>query len=398
MPQYSSSVASLQAMQSRVMLQRPGIDRNLVIALLNERQRQAINRKINWSSLLQRTVISFPQAYTTGTINVTTGSTTVTGVGTNWPVSDVVNTTIQETIKAPMTTWVTPASLAGITKNTLLYVDSGGPYPEVVPVLDILQGHIQCPFAYTHTGPFAATASSLSNMQLQLNSVNPIFSVNAITSPTSLIMDVPWGQVSSTGNAYQIRLIYVPVAPNSTQPYSVKELIAVVDPYQQITLRLNVSQEELDTYDPNRTSTDSPNCVASLGPNLNGQFLWEIYPAPTTPWQLNVLYHCQWPDLRLPADMPPSFLDPTVLIMGALADAFRTPCPRPPENKDPFFSVETANVYEARFEQAMIEAMTADEGLYQRAFTWNFAQTWGGVSPGAQWLQSHDLSAAMGDY
>ena len=398
MPQYSSFVASLQAMQSRVMLQRPGIDRNLVVAVLNERMRQVIDRKPNWSSLLQRTVISFPQAYTTGTVNLTNGSTAVVGVGTNWPVSDVVNTTIQETIKAPMTAWVTPASLAGITKNTLLYVDAGGPYPEIVPVLDIFSGHIQCPFAYTHTGPFTATASSLSNLQIQFNSVNPIFTINAITSSTGLILDNPWGQVTSTGNAYTARLIYVPVAPNSTQPYNVKELVSVVDPFQQTKLRLNVSQEELNTFDPNRTSTDSPDCVASLGPNLNGNFLWEIYPAPTVPWQLNALYHCQWPDMRLPSDTPPSFLNPNVLIMGALADAFRTPCPRPPENKDPFFNMDAAQIYEARFDQAVIEAMNSDVGLYQRAFQWNYAQTWGGLSMGSFWEQTHDDDAAMGNY
>ena len=389
MPQYS---ATLQSMQSRVLLQRPGLDRNLAQAFLNERLRQAIDRKPNWSGLLQRTVLSIPTAYTAGTINVTTGSANVVGVNTNWPVSDVINTTITEAIKAPGVYWVTPASMVGFTQDTVLYVDAGGPYPEVVPILDTLNGHVRCPFAFVHDAGFTATMSSLANLQLRLNSINPPFSINAVTSPTSLILDNSWGQASFTGMSYQALLMYTSFgAP-------VKELVVVNDPVQQITLRLQVSQEELNQYDPNRTATDSPQCIASLGPNLNRNMLWEIYPPQHTAWQLNCLMHIQAPELRLPSDMPPPFLNSNVLVMGALADAFRTPCPRPPDNKDLFFSLENAAEYERRFDQAVIECMNSDEGLYQRAFSWNYSQTFGGMSMGSSWLQSHSMEAMMGDY
>jgi hypothetical protein len=96
--------------------------------------------------------------------------------------------------------------------------------------------------------------------------------------------------------------------------------------------------------------------------------------------------------------MPPPFLNSNMLIMGALADAFRTPCPRPPDNKDPFFSMENAAEFERRFDQAVVEAMNSDESLYQRAFSWNYAQTFGGMSMGASFLQTHDLDAMTGNY
>jgi hypothetical protein len=389
MPQYN---ATLQSMQSRVMMQRPGIDRNLVQSFLNERMRQVLDRKPDWSGLLKRTVLSIPNAYTAGQIAVTTGSTTVTGTNTAWPVSDVVNTIVTEQIKAPGSYWVTPASVAGITRDTILYVDSSGPYPEAVPVLDILNGHIFCPFAYVHDAGFSITASSLANRQLRVNSINPVFSVNAVTSPTSLILDNPWGQASTSGMGYQIFMMYTTFGAN------VKELVVVTDPVQQITLRLQVSQEELNQYDPNRTSTNSPQSIANLGPNLNGNMLYEIYPPQITAWQLACLYHAQWPEMRLPQDQPPPFLNSNMLIMGALADAFSTPCPRPPDMKDSFFSMENAQKYEARFEQAVIEAMNADESKYQRAFQWNFAQTFGAAGMGANWNQSHSADAVMGDY
>ena len=388
MPQYN---ATLQSMQSRIMMQRPGIDRNLVQQLLNERMRQALDRKPDWSGLLRRTILSIPNAYTQGTITVTTGSANVTGSGTAWPVSDVVNTTITEQIKAAGTFWVTPASMAGLTRDTLLYVDSGGT-PEVVPVLDILNGHIQCPFAYTHNAGATATASSLTSLQVRVNSISPIFTINAITSPTTLILDNPWGAASSSGMSYQALLIYTTFGAN------VKELVVVTDPVQQVLLRLQVSQEELNQYDVNRTATDSPQCIANLGPNLSGNMLYEVYPPQSSGWQLNVLYHQQWPEMRLPQDQPPPFLNSNVLVMGAMADAFRTPCPRPPDFKDPFFNMENASEYERRFDQAMIEAMNAEESKYQRAFQWNFSQMFGGASAGASFLQSHDMDAIVGNY
>jgi hypothetical protein len=379
-------------MQSRVLLQRPGLDRNLAQAFLNERARQVMDQKLDWAGLLKRTVLSIPTAYTVGQIAVTTGSTTVSGTNTNWPVSDVVNTTVTEAVKAPGTYWTTPASLTGITRDSLLYVDGAGPYPEVVPVLDILAGHIQCPFAFPHDAGFSITASSLAMRQLRVNSINPIFTVYAVTSPTSLILDNPWGQASFTGMAYQILLIYTTFGAN------IKELVVVGDPVQNLMLRLQVSQEEINQYDVNRTSTGSPECIANIGPNINGNMLYEIYPPPATAWQLSVLYHCQWPDMRLPQDQPPPFLNSNMLILGALADAFATPCPRPPDNRDPFFSMENAQRYEARFQQAVIDAMTADEGKYQRAFTWEFSRTFGGMGMGANFEQCHSIDAMMGDY
>ena len=383
---------TLQSMQNRVCKQRIGLDRTLAVDFLNERLRQIIDRKPNWSGLLKRTVLSIPQSYTTGTIAVTTGSNVVTGTGTAWPVSDKVNSNINQEIRAPGTYWVQPNSLTGITSSTLLYADASGSYPEVVTVLDMLAGRIQCNFQYPHNTGFTITASSLSNLQLRVNSINPVFTVQAVTSPTSLIFDNPWGQASQSGMAYQILMMYTTFAPD------VRELIVVCDPVQQIMLRLNVSQEELNMYDPNRTATDSPNLIANLGPNLNGLQMYEIYPPQSTPWQLACLYHAQWKDLRLPNDTPPPGINPNVLIYGALADAFATPCPRPPDMKDNFFNLNTAEMYGRRFEAAVIDCMNGDESRYQQAFTWNYALTFGGMSMGASWEVSHDIDAATGNY
>ena len=389
MPQYS---ATLQSMQSRVLLQRPGLDRNLAQQFLCERVRQVLDRKPNWAGQTKRTVLSIPTAYVAGQIAVSTGSTTVIGTNTNWPVSDAVNTTVTEAVKAPGTYWTTPASLVGITRDTLLYVDSTGT-PEVVPVLDILAGHIQCPFAFPHNAGFTITASSLATRQIRVNSLYPVYTVYAITSPTGMIIDNQWGNVASTGLAYEIYL------GQTTFGVNAKEIVSVVDTFQGVALRLLVGQEEENLYDPTRSDTGSPTRIVSLGPNWASNMTYEIRPPWTSPGQLAVLYHEQVPDMRLPSDRPPSFLNPNIFIMGALADAFSTPCPRPPDNRDPFFSLENAQKYEARFEQAVVEAMNSDESLYQRGFDSDLTRAGGrDRSMGANWEQSHSWEAMMGDY
>ena len=389
MPAFTETLLS---MQNRVCKQRPGLDSTLARDFINERLRQIMDRKPNWSGLLKRTVLSIPQAYTTGTIAVTNNSNIFTGTATAWPVDDVVNTTITEAIRAPGTYWVTPSNLTGLSAASVLYVDSAGPYPEIVPVLDMLAGRIQCAFQYPHDAGFTATQSSLAGLQLRLNMINPIYTIQAVTSPTSLVTDTVWGNSNATGMAYQALLIYTPFADD------VKELVVVGDPFQSIILRLQVSQEELNMYDPNRTATDSPQCIANLGPSVNGLQTYEIYPPVSISYQLSVLYNAKWKPMRLPNDTPPVGVNPNVLIYGALADAFATPCPRPPEFKDPFFSLDTASMYNSRFEKAVVENMNSDESTYQKSFTWNFTQTYGGMSYGANFLQDHDVDAITGNY
>ena len=373
------------------MRQRPGLDISLAQSFLNERMRTVLDRRPYWSGTLKTTVISIPTSYVAGTAQFTTGSPQVIGTGTAWPVSDAVNTTINEQVTQPGYHWVTPASSTGITLDTVLYIDSGGTQPEVCPVIQILGGRVKLQFAYPHLGGVTATASSLNGLQLRQNSTNPVFTVLSVTSPTTLLLTVPWGDVSSTGNAYQIIKMYTPIADD------IKQLLVCCDPVQQIWLEVNVPQDRINLFDPNRTATDNPSQILNYGPNTNGSYLYEIYPPQSTQRQLYVMYSAQWPDMMLPDDMPPPFINPSIFIYGAMADAFSTPCPRPPNNQDPFMSMDNAMKYERMFESGVIDSMSADESLTQQAFQYNWAQL-GPFGYGSQWMVQHDLDAVTGNF
>lgn len=363
---------------------RPGLNQNVAKSILNERMRQIIDRWTEWSGLRKNIVQPIPQSYVTGGINMTTGSKTVIGVNANWPVDDVVNTTINELVQGNDTMWVTPASMDGITLDTVLYVDAAGPDPEVLPVKDILGPRILLTFRYAHASNFTATASSLNGQQIRPDGYNtPIFTIISVKDPETLVTDQPWGRQSITNSGYRIVLMYITIDPQC------KYIIDASDPFQQIPLRLQVPQSELNKCDPNRTATNSPVWISPRGPNVNGNFLYEIWPPQYNVYQLNFFIQLEYKEMRIPTDYPPTGINPNMLIYGGLADAYATPCPMGPEGKDRGFSLEASAKYAQMFEVAFIDALNGDQASSQSMWTWDVGRTALGGSMGANYAVDH---------
>lgn len=390
-------------------MSRPGGDRNLFKAFLNERCRTIVDRRPWWTGLVKPIVVPIPAAYTTGTVQANQSDYFVTGTGTNWPTNDVVNTTVQEIVPAAQAMWVTPASMVGITRNTVLYVDPGtgggfgyglggyglggyggsgggsgsslyGVNPEICPVLDIIGNRVLLNFAYAHPGGFSVWASSLNGRQFRTGAYGtPIYTVISVTSPTLIVLDQQIGLPIGPTDGYSILLMYIILDPQC------KDVMTGTDPFQQIDLAVKVPQSYLNQVDPDRQATNSPVCISPRSPNVNGLMTWEIWPPSYIQYQLNFQIRLQWPDMRVSSDYPPPFINPNALIYGALADAFRTPCPRPPDYKDPGFSLEAADRYEAMFEKAVMDLMEAEEARNCMMFTYDS----GTGSMGSDFARSH---------
>jgi hypothetical protein len=90
--------------------------------------------------------------------------------------------------------------------------------------------------------------------------------------------------------------------------------------------------------------------------------------------------------MRIQSDYPPPFMNPNVLIYGALADAYATQCGRPPTYQDPGFSPELSAKYEAMFQEAFLTLIEEDEARGQSTFTWDDVV----YTYGANYDQSHD--------
>lgn len=390
---------SFERMIGRVKAVRPNADNTVIAGFLNDRMRTLIDRRPVWAGLLQRGVLSIPAAYTTGTVSVAPGSTLVTGTGTAWPVSDAVNTTLVDTVKTPGSQYITLASTAGVTLDSLLYVGGGTANAEIVPVLDIVPGNkIQGLFTSKHDAGETVTQSSLVNLQFRISMLNPIWTVKAVTSATQLVLDNIYGAASASGLSYQILLMYTSFAAN------LKSLVNVIDPVQGLSLDLHVPQQYANEFDPNRTNTNSPMWIIDLGPNSNGSMLYEVYPPQTTTYQLYFVYYQQWPDMRFPGDRPPPFINTSTVVHGALADVLRIKIQMPNLSGsrgdpmvDPYFNPDAATVYEAKFEVGYGDAVNADNHLAQTALSWDFKRSVG-LGFGANFEQSHDWDAISGNF
>lgn len=345
-------------------MQRPGADVNLAQQWLNESMRTMLNRR-NWAGSRKSVVTYFPQAYTAGTISLTTNKTTVVGTGTNWPVNDVVNTVITQDVQAPREQFVCLASMDGVTRSSIFYIDAGSVNAEIAPVLDILGNRVLLNMRYPHPNGCSVWQSSLSGQQIRPSGYTvPIYTNLAITSPTTLELDNPWAQANQSGYSYQMLQMYIPIDPN------IKDIVTATDPFQNIDLRIHVSQERLNREDPNRLAYNSPVWISDRGPNINRLMTFEVWPPTFIVYQLNFLINLAWPDMRIPSDIPPPFLSVNSIIFGALSQGFATYCPSAKmAMKDPAYSLDNANRYQAMQESSFQDAVNADESRTQTMFT-----------------------------
>jgi len=187
-------------MVGRVRMFRPDVSHSHVTSWLNDRLRQCLDSRTYWADLLVHGIISVPDAYSTGTIAATTGSTTVTGTSTLWPVDDRVDTTVAEAVDEIGYVEVTPASMDNITADTLLYVDADMA-PETVAVVMVTPSTFTAKFTMAHAAGFSVTSSSLAGRQLKVGNSHPIFTIRSVQTASSMTLDMPWGGPAISGSS-----------------------------------------------------------------------------------------------------------------------------------------------------------------------------------------------------
>lgn len=388
MPQYTSG-QTLEYMVARVLQAKPNASQSEVVNCLNSRIHTVIDGRIYWSDLLAQRIIPFPNAYTTGTVNLTQGSNVVTGAGTAWPTNDVVNTTSTAAVLYSGYQEITPASMNNIKIDTMLYCDSGGANPEVVSVVEVTPTTFWASFTYSHSTNFTLWSSSLSGQQLNTGDNNPIFDVWAISSSTTAILNQPFGGASVTSWPYQILVMLVTIDP------LLKVILSVVDPQQGIPMKIYVRIEDLDAIDPQRSSQMNPLCLVQSTPTPAGTMRYEVYPTVTSVYQLRAIVGLQWPELKYDTDRSPWFIDPDLFVTGALADILRIKNCRIDSDKDPWHNPQLAMEYEQLFRLRLQDVINADEAKAQRAFS-NMSSDMGILQyAGGNWFLAHDIDLTM---
>lgn len=375
---------TLKQAVGQILSHKPNLPPTIATQFINDAVRLIVDRKPNWSGLTKNTVLYLPDEYTTGSISFTQDSTTVTGTSTSWPITDVVNTTVVNPVYRQGLQTITPSSMTGIDVDTLLYVDATG-NPEVVAVKSVTDQSFQADFRYAHNANFTLTCSSLAGLQLKTSINYPIYTVKAVVSTTSLIIDNAW-KSANQASSYSIRRMYCTIDP------SVKTLISVMDQAQGIPpLAFDKPIQWLNFTDPQRSATGYPRVLATKGPDANGNMQYEIWPASQTERQLRVVFTEQPAMLLNDGDFLPFFLNPSVIIYFAIAMAWNTKI----SADDQWFDPANSTRWMRQFEDMYGTMCIADDQKASTDFQSNQAGMCG--YGGANWAQSHDWDSMIGN-
>lgn len=195
--------------------------------------------------------------------------------------------------------------------------------------------------------------------QFRQGFTSPIYTiVNVDIANQVLTLELPWGLPTVTSIGYFIAQYYYSV-PNIKFFLSVKNLQMM---YRMYT---NMSQSLLENWDPARLQMVYPRVLATMPPDINGSYQFELWPAPSTKQAFPYLAYVQPPNLTKDEDNFPAFMRSDVFELGAIAEVLRY---RPRDNS--YYSeaaaIQMADTFTKHFEMELISASNADENLYRQ--------------------------------
>ncbi len=188
-------------------------------------------------------------------------------------------------------------------------------------------------YANTVTGDAVASAAwtGLSNPFITMRQIRqsggPIYNIIAMNNanPAALVLtlDRPYQEISGVGLAYMMyQSYYPPTDPTTNAPTAdFTKWLSVYDPINSYPLKLNKTQQWLNTIDPQRGDVGQPYWVVSykdiLDPNGDSVPYFELYPHPTDGISRKCFYKKGGLDFRSPSDALPSELSVELLEVRA---------------------------------------------------------------------------------
>jgi hypothetical protein len=178
-----------------------------------------------------------------------------------------------------------------------------------------------------------------------------------------------------------------------TMPSDFGKFIVVLDPTDFFQIRHWVTEEELNAWDPQRTSTGTPWALVSrrLGSigTIDDRVQYELWPYATSNHEYWYFYYKRPPDLADTDEIPGILGTRTDIVRtGALAEAARWPGTE--NRKNPYFNLQLADKLEKKFLGDLARLEVQDDDVFP---TW-----WETVSHldrfhplDAKYMQAHDV-------
>lgn len=243
----------------------------------------------------------------------------------------------------------------------------------------------------TVSGGTLAYATTDVDRQFRAGISNSIYTIIAATA-TSYTLDRVYGGDTAALTSATVLDAYV------TVPLDFSRFLAVLDMQNNWQLHLWITEDELNGWDAQRSSTGTPWALVSRrlvtqgSTALIGRAQFELWPYATA--QKNYpYYYIRQPETLVDTS---NFLGPLqsrgdLIVTGALAMAAEWPGLE--DRKNPYFNLALARMKREQFKEECDRLQVADEEVYM---TWlattNFG-LWGFGPRDNRFLQSHDASA-----
>ena len=198
----------------------------------------------------------------------------------------------------------------------------------------------------------------------------PPYTIISVVVGVSATLDRVYGGTTAASQSSTIYDAY------ATMPQDFGGFIAVLDPQNSWQLFPWMTEDVLNRYDPNRTTTGTPYALASrrystLAATL-GRVQYELWPYPTSAVRFPFYYYKR-PATLADADFFPGVFRerPDVIQHGALAHAAEWP--GIPGRPNPYFNLQLARMKREDFMRGLDELAVRDESIY---LTWLETVQW----------------------
>lgn len=224
---------------------------------------------------------------------------------------------------------------------------------------------------------------TLQGQQFRIGFTNPFQTVVQVTSPTTLLLDMPYGAQSLSSTGYQIAKVFATLGAN------IRYILDAVNQQQGWRMTVNVPQQTLNETDTWRTNVGWSYAFSNREPTPDGQLQIEIYPIPFFLQVFPFLAYTQPPNMIADTDSPVMFIRSDVLVLMSIADALVW---RGKNNK--YYDPTIAQMKKQEAEIELQKMERNDDCMYQSDVVWDYGLEWGyAVGQGSLFGQNHAVSS-----
>lgn len=381
---------NLQEMTNNVLQDFPLYEPSIIKRRINEAIRNLLARR-PWSGLVKFGILQIPAVYTTGSIDLTFNSRTVSGNSTLWPTNDLTNTSLSAAVIETGYQDASATSMTGIEAGVWVVVGQGTANAEAVFIIaiDSAASTFRANFTKTHASLETILRSSLAGRQIRTGMFSPFFTITGVLTASSLLIDLPWGSATITQQGYSISLVY------ATLGQDVKMPLTMVNTQRNYQFSFNIPKAFLDWTDPQRTTTETSFICSFHSPDPAGAPLWEIYPRGTSQQSFPYYYLRQWLPLDNEFDILPNGLRSDVVCKYVRAEAYRWPKHRRLEDGI-YFDPKMADTLLRECETDVQNMMLEDDNTSMMSLMWDYRK-WPYAGFGADFWQNHDPDGFFGN-